>query len=516
MGLMGQQNIQDIKDHKDLKEQRYAKERQSGHAALESMRPGNRENPSRHNFRQLKDNQGSVLKAGNASVQNLDSILWELYDGGSWALSDRELFTYDSNGNMTTYIWFAYDSVEMKILPFDKRTVKHDDAGNPTEIIGLNWDNESGDWLNSYKFLLSYDGEGNLIQETTSDWDPDGNQWLEGARLDWTYDAKGNLIQRAISDWDPDGNQWLEGARFDLTYDASGNLILEIWNFWDEDAQKIVPFFQDEYLYEDGNLTTINEYDWEEGDWVLFFRTIYSYDEAGNLIEELRQFWNPEGEAWIDFGKTLYTYNENGKLILEEEWEISNTQFILVKTWQSEITWDTDGNMTSLVEKSWDEGSTKGTNSWQNAFKSEWTFNKDFTIADLFVPYWFSFDDSNITFVHMPVSETSYIYLGENWVMDSRQSAYYSDFGASTGIEDREETSLKIFPVPASETLTINWDDSFSNLRFELYDLTGKQVILRTIDNNETIGVNHLSGGIYLYKLSNNDHLIYSGKVSIR
>ncbi len=489
IGLMGQHDIQELKDHKDLKDlkdQRYAKKRQ-GHTTLESKRPGNAENRSRHNFRQLIDKQGTVLKTGNASGQKIDSLLWELYDAGSssWALSDRELFTYDSEGNMITYIWFVYDSVEMKMLPFDKETVKYDDEGNPTEIIWQIWDNESGHWLNWGKFQLSYDGEGNLIQET-------------------------------ISDWDPDGNQWLEGARLDMTYDASGNILSEIWSVWDEDELKIVPAWQEEYLYEDGNLTTLNEYGWEEGDWVLFFRTIYSYDSAGNLIEELTQAWDSQGEAWIDFGKTLYTYDDNNRVILEEEWEFSFTQFILAQTWQSEITWDADGNMTTLVDKSWDESTAKGTNTWQNAFKTEWTFNKDFTIADLFVPYWFLFDDSNITFVHMPISETGYIYVGENWVMDSRQSAYYSDFGASTGIEDREETSLKIFPVPASETLTINWDDSFSNLRFELYDLTGKRVILRTIDNNETIGVNHLSGGMYLYKLSNKDHLIYSGKVSIR
>jgi len=453
LSLMGQQDNQYLKDLKDLKVQRYAKKRH-GHTALVSKRPGNTENSSRHNFRQLRDNQGSVLKAGNASEQNLDSLLWELYDAGSWALSDRELFTYDSKGNMTTYVWFAYDSVEMKLLPFYKETVKHDDAGNPTEIIGLIWDIESNQWLNWGKFLQSYDGEGNLIQVTISDWDPEGNQWFEG--------------------------------------------------------------WQEEYLYEDGNLTTLNEYGWEEGAWVLFFRIIYSYDSAGNLIEELTQAWDSQGEAWIDFGKLLYTYDDNNRVILVDEWEFSFTQFILVQTWQSEITWDADGNMTTLVDKSWDEGSIKGTNSWQNAFKTEWTFNKDFTISDLFVPYWFLFDDSNITFVHMPVSETYYIYLGEAWVMDSRQSAYYSDFGSSTGIEDIEETSLKIFPVPASESLTVNWDESFPNLRFELYDLTGKRVILRTIDNNETIGVNHLSGGMYLYKLSNNDHLIYSGKVSIR
>ncbi len=480
LSLMGQQDTKELKDIKelmDLKEQRYAKKH----------RVSSTDFPSRDYPRQFIHKQVSSLKAGNASEQKMDSLLWELYDAGSssWALSDRELFTYDSKGNMTTYVWFVFDSVEMKMLPFDKETVKHDDAGNPTEIIWLIWDNESSQWLNWGKFLISYDGEGNLIQEI-------------------------------ISDWDPDGNQWLEGAQLDMSYDVEGNQLSETWTVWDEDSAKLVPAYKEEYLYEDGKLTSINEYGWEEGVWVLFFRTTYTYDSSGNLNEELTQAWDSDGEVWIDFGKTLYTYNENDKLILEEVWEFSWTQFIVARTWQYTYVWDSDGNMTESVDMSWDEGSTKGTNSWQNSVKSEWTFNKDFTISDIYAAYWFFQDITEQIFVHMPVSETGYVYVDGDWVMDFRQSAYYSDFGASTGIEDREETSLKIFPVPASETLTINWDDSYSNLRFELYDLTGKRVILRAIDNNETIGVNHLSEGIYLYKLSNNNQLIYSGKISIR
>jgi len=495
MGQQQNQDLKDLKDFKDLKEERYTKKHRLGHTALESKRPGNSENPSRHNPRQFQHKRGSSLKAVTASTQKMDSLLWELYDAGnsSWVLSDRELFTYDSEGNMTTYVWFAYDSVEMKILPFDKETVTYDDAGNLTEIIWQIWDIESSQWVNWGKYILSYDGEGNLIQET-------------------------------ISDWDPDGNQWLEGARFDLTYDDSGNILLGIWSFWDEDELKIVQAYKEEYLYEDGNLTTLNEYGWEEGDWLPYFRTLYEYYTSGNLKfaisddklkEKKTQFWNSDGQAWIDYAMRIYFLNESGLLIIEEIWEYDWLHFVMTKARQYGFDYDAFGNMMRKIVEYWVVASTKGTNSWQNGLKSEWSYNKDFNIADLYVPYWFFMDDSDINFVHMPVLESGYVYVDGDWVFDFRQSAHYSDFGSSTDIHEAQESQIKIFPIPAAEQLTFSWDDSYGSLNLELYDLTGKLVISRSINNNEIIAVDQFPGGIYLYKLIDNSHPVHSGKISI-
>lgn len=501
LSLMAQQenqDLKDLKDFKDLKEQRYTKKHRSGQSARERQRPGNSENPSRRSFTQVRDMQANELKVAAASQQKMDSIRSEVFDNfsASWILSDRELFSYDSEGKMDTYVWYTYDSTEMRVLPYDKETVTYDDAGNLSEVIWLIWDIETGEWVNYGKF-------------------------------DYTYDEAGNLVLESISDWDPDSNEWLEGAQFESNYDESGNILATIWSYWEQDSMKLVPAYKEEFIYEDGNLSTLNEYGMQDGEWLLLLRTLYNYElsgakkyaVSGNLIEELTQAWNSEGESWMDWAKILYSYNGINILIMEEEWEFSWTTFVLVQYWQYEYLWDADWDLSTMIERAWHEEATKGTkgtNSWQDAFKSEWTVNKEYEVSDISAAPWFFQDMTNQLFVHMPVSETVYASVGESWVRDFRQTAYYSDLGGSTGIEDKEESSLNIFPVPASETLTIHWDDSFSKLRFELYDLTGKKVISRLVDNNETLGVNHLAGGMYLYKLSNNNHLIFSGKVSIR
>lgn len=126
-------------------------------------------------------------------------------------------------------------------------------------------------------------------------------------------------------------------------------------------------------------------------------------------------------------------------------------------------------------------------------------------------------DVADLTFVHMPISETGYFNNTGTWDLNYRQTAYYSDFdGGSSSVEDVHEIPVSVFPVPASDVVTFNWDEKYTRLNLELYDLTGKRVISRSIDNNETIGVDQLSRGIYLYKLTDNNDIIDTGKITLR
>lgn len=481
LSLMGQQEII------ELNKERYTKKRNHNVTALEKKKAKDRGYASRDLTRRASSFRSATLKAATATNQKMDSLLWELYDAAhsEWLLNDRELFTYDGNGNMTSYVWFAYDSEDMEILPYDKEIVKHNAQGKPTEIIWQIWDKASGQWLNWGKYELDYDENGNLIQET-------------------------------IADWDPDGNQWMVGAQFDMTFDGSGMLLSELGSFWDEDSSKLVLSYKDEYLYEDGNLTTLDEHFWEEGEWVLIFRTTSTYDSKGNLTEEITLVKDTESGFWFDYSQNLYTYNEADLLIMEEAWELDFTQFMLLQTWQYEYTWDSDRNMIEQVDRSWEAEVLKGANVWEDAFKSEFTFNKNYTILEIYGPYWYQEVIDNSTFVHMPVTELGYFYLDDAWVMDYRQTAYYSDFASSTDIQDFQEFRLSVYPVPASETIAFSWEDTYTHLSLELYNLAGKRVIFRSIDNNETIGIDGLSGGLYLYKLTHNNTLIHSGKISIK
>ncbi len=485
--LMGQQDI------KELQKERHSKKHQFGINAFERKMDKHPEYASRYLSRQFSAIQKTTLKADQASDQQMDSILWELYDTNTsiWSLSERELFTYNANGNMTNYVWFVYDSVDMKILPEDRQTVTYNGQGQASEMVWLEWDKVSGQWVQETKFELTYDGEGNLIQET-------------------------------VYEWDDVGSQWLVVIRYDKTYDGSGNLTEELWFFWDEDSSKLVLAFRDEYIYEGGRLTTWNEYYMEEGNLELTFVTTYTYDN-GNLIEELTQGWDFLAEDWGDFEKTTYTY-VGGRVVTEEQWGFDWFQYLMIRQSLFEFTYDADGNMETETESDWDEeaGEVKSWNgvaaSWLNTWRSVWTVNKNFTITQLYVPFWFQSDDIEMQFVHMPVSELGYFNNNGTWDENYKQTAYYSNFGGGgpSGIEDSQMALISVFPNPAFESVTFKWGEENARLNLEVYDLTGKQVIFRTVDKNETISVGDLSRGMYIYKLTDSNDNIQTGKISLR
>jgi len=487
LSLMAQQDVI------ELQKQLYAKKHHSSLNAMDSKMFKKPDHASRHLSRQFSAIQRTSLKADQATDQTMDSILWELFDTNTsvWTLSERELFTYDGNGNMINYVWFAYDSLDMKILPVDRETVQHNAQGQPTEKVWLEWDKGSGQWINEGKFELTYDGEGNLIQEI-------------------------------VYGWDSDGNQWLVGARFDMTYDGSGNMLSELWYYWNEDSSKLIQSFKDEYIYDGGKLTTWDEYWWEEGAWLHTHNTVYTYDND-NLVLELTQARDIFQEVWGDFSKTAYTY-VGDKVVTEEQWRFDWLQHLMVRRSYFEYTWDADGNMTTEIESSWDEaaGAVKSLSNvaadWVNTWKSEWEFNKDVSILNIFAPYWFQADVAELNFVHMPTSEIGYFNNNGTWDLNYRQTAYYSEFGGGgpSGIEDVNRAPVSIYPNPATETITFSWGEEFSLLNLEIYDLTGKQIISRSLENNELIRVDGLSRGLYIYKLSENKHLIDVGKINLR
>jgi hypothetical protein len=286
----------------------------------------------------------------------------------------------------------------------------------------------------------------------------------------------------------------------------------EVWSFWDPDSAKVIPVFKDVYIYEVNRVDTMYEYMWEEGAWELTFRTIWTY--GGELLQqEFTQALDPFTEQWVDYEKWVYIYNLAARLGSEEYWGFDWSQYQMVRQWLYLYTWDDDGNLAEQVDQAWEEGS-----SWVNVWKSIWTVNKNFSIMDLYVPYWFMMDPDELQFVHMPVSELGHIYVNEQWVEDYNQTAYYSEFGGGgpSGILDVHETPVRVFPNPASGIITLDWEGEYARLNLEVYDLTGKRILNRTVAPKESIWLDHLTRGIYLYKLTDHNQLIQTGKISLK
>ena len=59
-----------------------------------------------------------------------------------------------------------------------------------------------------------------------------------------------------------------------------------------------------------------------------------------------------------------------------------------------------------------------------------------------------------------------------------------------------------MFPNPASEHLTFSIATNNNKAMFELFDLQGRKIISKEVNNNEKISLKNMDSGMYLYHLN--------------
>jgi len=86
----------------------------------------------------------------------------------------------------------------------------------------------------------------------------------------------------------------------------------------------------------------------------------------------------------------------------------------------------------------------------------------------------------------------------------------------STDVAEQAVPVNRIFcyPNPASEYLYLQRTDHSGPVRFDLYDLTGRNVLGRIIEGNEPVPVSQLNKGLYFYRIVDKN-AEYSGTLVI-
>ena len=88
------------------------------------------------------------------------------------------------------------------------------------------------------------------------------------------------------------------------------------------------------------------------------------------------------------------------------------------------------------------------------------------------------------------------------------QTATLAPTCASAGIQEQTgaEGLLKVFPNPASSSLTYEWQGMFDNTYFNIYDNFGRLVTTLPITQSlQTISLNDLSAGVYFIQISSKE-----------
>lgn len=78
---------------------------------------------------------------------------------------------------------------------------------------------------------------------------------------------------------------------------------------------------------------------------------------------------------------------------------------------------------------------------------------------------------------------------------------YGMDYNSSLSDLNAEDETIKVYPNPTKDQITISITKPTTDLTIEIYDQTGRKLHNQTIDNNQTISLSHLTKGVYTLKI---------------
>ena len=236
-------------------------------------RKGNLFNKTRLVFQNSRVNSSKSISSPLVLKYGLDYEISQFWDEtlGQWGIGYKIDYTYDTNGNLTQFIFYDWNGSEF--VNEWKTDYTYDTNENLTQVIDYNWD--ISQWGIDYKIEYTYDTNGNLTQEIEYSWN--GVQWGNQWKTDYTYDTNENLTQVIEYHWY--GSEFENEYKTDYTYDTNGNLTQEI------------------------------EYSWNGVQWDNEWKTDYTYDTNGNITQYIDVYWN--GVQWGNEWKTEFTYNNS-------------------------------------------------------------------------------------------------------------------------------------------------------------------------------------------------------------
>jgi len=380
---------------------------------------------------------------------------------------------------LDSQVYFVFNPVTESFDPDWKAFYTFNEDGLLTEYSEEEWMEESGSFKQTDYETNEYDEQGNLLVYIDYDLDETGTSFFGEYKVEYTYD-NGRLIQTLESGKDAPGESWYTIWRTDYQYNGNNQVA--------------------------GTREYVNLTGWSET-----WRTEYVYDEEGRLVTYFDYDDNADlPSGWEYAWREEYTYDFEGQLDVyeESEWEPDFNQWF--PTDREEYNILANGDVLSYTDFDWDEAGEEWVPNWMG----EYSYNPDIPYEELALP-WFFHDDFPNYFNHLMTGYVNYTYTEGGWVLDSR-GTYYFTLSGSTGLSPKNTAEdLILYPNPASNTIYLPASSDIA--RVEAFDLTGKKVYSEKIPQQNAIQIDHLSDGVYFFRLLNrNEEIISSQKIILK
>lgn len=127
---------------------------------------------------------------------------------------------------------------------------------------------------------------------------------------------------------------------------------------------------------------------------------------------------------------------------------------------------------------------------------------------------WTPISSTSSSVVVSPTSNINYVVTGSNDGLCFPTAAVSVSVTVCSGLEEIYGNVASIYPNPANDLLNVKLNDVFLELSIVVYDAFGKIVLKQPLKQAETLlNIEHLSPGLYYYKLADASKTLGMGKL---
>ncbi|MGV3538899.1 MAG: T9SS type A sorting domain-containing protein [Rufibacter sp.] len=236
---------------------------------------------------------------------------------------EKETYQYNAAGEVIEYL--AYERVGNALVVQDgTKILETFTSGRLTEVVEQMWNTSSaaGGWVNEEKTVYTYNAAGVKLDEIDSSWN--GDNWEAEEKRVYEYATAGQpattiLLQEMV------GGAWVDSERMiNLTWDSrapEGGLAN--YTLQEKDGSNWVNSERQTMTFgANGSYVLITE-SYDAGQWVQAGKLTLEYDSHQNMT--LFKIESPEGQG-VSINaavKSIITYNSNGNMteIVNQEWD---------------------------------------------------------------------------------------------------------------------------------------------------------------------------------------------------
>jgi len=163
------------------------------------------------------------------------------------------------------------------------------------------------DMDSTFRYLYLYDSQGNKVLETK--YKQEIESWTRVSMTEWIFEGSNCIIQRERT-WTND--EW--EVSFVIDYEFENNLLIsEIHNKYSNKVAN--PIRKISFQYNQDQITSRKEYDWNNGVWTLILKNDFTYFSDGQVETHLTDVYH--SEDILNQYLSTFSYNPNGTLNIQ-------------------------------------------------------------------------------------------------------------------------------------------------------------------------------------------------------